>query len=90
MAIDLLIIQRSKGCQVTQYTNMIEDKNENLWLATNKGACEYNGKTFTNYTTAQGLPDNNIWEIAEDRSRNIIWFGTNMGLAALRNKQTRE
>lgn len=63
----------------------IEDKNGNLWFGTNKGASKYDGKQFTNYSTEQGMADDYIWAIAEDRKRDIIWFGTNRGLSALQN-----
>jgi uncharacterized membrane-anchored protein YhcB (DUF1043 family) len=37
---------------------ILEDKFGNIWYATyDKGIVKYDGKTFTNYTTAQGLSD---------------------------------
>ena len=66
--------------------NMIEDKNGNIWLGTNQGASKYDGKQFTNYTTEQGQADDYIWAMAEDTTKSIIWFGTNFGLAGLKEK----
>jgi ligand-binding sensor domain-containing protein len=37
-------------------------------------------QTFTNYTTVDGLPDNNVYGVAID-SHNIKWFGTQAGVA---------
>ena len=39
------------------------------------GASKYDGKSFTNYTTAQGLAANVVSSITEDKSGNL-WFGT--------------
>ena len=33
---------------------------------------------FINYTTAQGLANNVVWSITEDKSGNL-WFGTDGG-----------
>jgi signal transduction histidine kinase/ligand-binding sensor domain-containing protein len=41
--------------------------------------------TFTNYTTAQGLPDNRINAITQD-SRGFIWAGTPEGLSRFDGK----
>jgi len=35
-------------------------------------------KSFTNYTTAQGLANNTVWSIMEDKTGNL-WFGTQGG-----------
>jgi signal transduction histidine kinase len=40
---------------------------------------------FTNYTTAQGLPDNNIQSITQD-SRGFLWIGTAEGLSRFDGK----
>ncbi|MBS1921168.1 MAG: hypothetical protein JST17_13025 [Bacteroidetes bacterium] len=62
----------------------LKAENGDLWFGTNRGASKFDGKNFINYTTAEGLPDNCVWAIAEDKQRNILWFGTNKGLCALR------
>jgi len=35
-------------------------------------------KSFTNYTTSQGLANNTVWNIVEDKRGNL-WFGTDGG-----------
>jgi ligand-binding sensor domain-containing protein len=37
-----------------------QDEYGNLWLATNYGLSKFNGKTFENFTTTNGLPSNEI------------------------------
>lgn len=39
-----------------------------------------NAQSFTNYTTADGLPDNNVNGVAVD-ANNVKWFGTQSGVA---------
>ena len=65
------------------YSSMI-DRNGNLWFGTDDGLSKYNGNSFRKYTTDSGLADNTIYAIAEDSIRNIIWFGTNLGLSGLK------
>ena len=56
------------------------DSNGNLWFSTRgKGVFIYNDAGFVNLTAADGLCDNDITCIAEDRAGNI-WFGTTNGL----------
>ncbi len=55
------------------------DKTGSLWFGTNGGGVSrYDGKCFTNFTTAQGLANNVVYSITEDKTGNL-WFGTNGG-----------
>lgn len=57
-----------------------DDKN-NVWMATrNSGVCQYNtqAKTFTWLTTNEGLSNNHVHCIMQDKSGNY-WFGTSGG-----------
>ena len=57
------------------------DKNGNLWFGTGGGGVSrYDGKSFTNFSSANGLIDNVIRSIVEDRHCNI-WFGTSNGVS---------
>ena len=59
--------------------SITEDKTGNLWFGTEGGGVSrYDGKTFTNYTTTQGLASNVVLSITEDKTGNI-WFGTYVG-----------
>ncbi len=39
------------------------------------GVTKYNGETFTHFTKKEGLSNNIVWSILEDRHGNL-WFGT--------------
>lgn len=47
-------------------------------MSTNAGVSRYDGYSFTNFTTEEGLPDNVIYRLFED-SEGRIWFLTNNG-----------
>jgi len=57
------------------------DSKGNLWFGTaGGGASRYDGKSFINFNTSQGLPNLYVYCILEDRSGNV-WFGTEGGVS---------
>ncbi|MCR5253146.1 MAG: response regulator [Treponema sp.] len=67
---------------------LIEDKNNNLWIATytkNMGlVCQAPDGKITSYTTDDGLPDNHIRCINITKDNKIL-CGSNGGLAIIKN-----
>lgn len=58
----------------------IQDKAGNIWYGSNgEGVYRYEGKTFTHFTTKDGLDKNIVYSILEDKAGNI-WVGTKTGL----------
>ncbi len=58
----------------------LQDKSGNLWFGTTgDGVYRYDGQSFTNFTTKDGLSSNTVWSILEDKAGDI-WIGTNAGL----------
>lgn len=57
----------------------IQDKHGVLWFGTNEGVYCYDGKSFTQITTSDGLSHNQVSAIMEDRE-GFLWFGTADGL----------
>ena len=50
-----------------------------MWFTTNdNGVWRYDGKSFSNFTTKDGLINNSVFSVLEDRSGNL-WFGTRNG-----------
>lgn len=71
--------------------SIIEDfQDGTFWIGTGSGLNHYNKKdgTFVYYTESNGLPNEMIYEIIQDKKGNI-WFSTNRGLAYL-DKKTNE
>ena len=60
-------------------TDLIEDRNGNLWIATQRGLSCFDGSTFHNFTTKDGLPSNAIRCLFED-SQGHLWLGTDGGV----------
>ncbi len=58
----------------------LQDKAGNIWFGTTgEGVYRYDGKTFTQFTVADGLNSNTVWSMLEDKE-GYIWIGTNKGL----------
>ena len=55
--------------------NIFEDRDGNVWFATDRGAQRYDGMRWTTYTTADGLTSDRVWSIAQTRD-GAMWFGT--------------
>lgn len=60
---------------------IFQDSKGNYWFGIhNGGLCKYDGKTFEYFTTNEGLLDNQIRSIQEDKNRNIL-IATAKGLS---------
>ncbi len=58
----------------------LQDKAGNLWFGTTgDGVYKYDGKSFTQFTTSNGMNSNTVWCILEDKSGKI-WIGTDDGV----------
>ncbi|MBL7963831.1 MAG: hypothetical protein JNM31_08295 [Flavobacteriales bacterium] len=62
-----------------------EDKAGNLWFGTHAGASRWDGKTFTNFGSAQGLTGPGC-KILVDRN-GTVWAGTNDGAFRLEDER---
>jgi len=69
-----------------------QDRAGNFWFATlGDGICRYDGKTYTWFTTSNGLCDNYVWKIQEDNTlpagETGIWFQTRNGVCHYNEKK---
>jgi len=59
----------------------LQDRSGKLWFGTTgAGVYSYDGESFINYTTEDGLNSNEVWSIIEDKAGNIL-FGTSKGIS---------
>ena len=57
-----------------------EDSMSMTFPEVESGVSVYNGKTFQNFNTDDGLPSNRVWSVFEDSSGKL-WFATDAGVA---------
>jgi ligand-binding sensor domain-containing protein len=73
-------IIRTQGTQSGVVGCELLDNDGNLWFSiSGEGAYRYDGKIFTNFTTKDGLCNNNVGAIIQDKAGNIL-LGTNSGI----------
>ena len=62
-----------------------EDGNGNMWFGDrDTGAWKFDGDSFTNYTTSDGLTTNHIWQIYQSKSGKM-WFAMGDGSVCVFN-----
>ena len=61
-------------------TDLLLDRDGNLWITTQRGLSCFDGVGFRNFTTEDGLPSDRIHCVFED-SRGHLWIGTDGGVA---------
>ena len=61
-------------------TDLLLDREGNLWIATQSGLSCFDGVVFRNFTTEDGLSNNRIRCLFED-SQGHLWLGTDGGVA---------
>lgn len=71
------------------FFSVLEDRKENFWFGTSgSGVYYYDGKSFQNFTTREGLVNNSVMPIYEDKD-GIIWLGTGGGVSRYDGKSFR-
>jgi len=59
-----------------------QDSKGNYWFGSlQEGVAVYNGKTFVYFSSKEGLTDNQIHSIQEDKN-GVIWFNTQKGVSS--------
>lgn len=69
-----------------RFFSVLEDRKGNFWFSSvGSGVYYYDGESFTNYTSKDGLANNRVTEIYED-SKGNIWFSTEQGASRFDGK----
>ncbi|HOY68861.1 MAG TPA: hypothetical protein PLP29_18430 [Candidatus Ozemobacteraceae bacterium] len=56
-----------------------------VWIGTEQGAAHYDGKAWSVYTVADGLPHDVVTSVARHPTDGSLWFGTFGGVARFAN-----
>lgn len=78
----------STSLSYNKVISIYEDSKKRLWFMTmGKGFCRYNPETdnFTRYDTSNGLPNNTVYKMIEDKQGNL-WITGNYGLVCFNPK----
>lgn len=72
-----------------RFFSVLEDSKGNLWFGSiGSGVYYYDGKSFQNFTTKEGLASDSVTNIYEDKT-GTIWFGTDNGVSLYDGKSFR-
>lgn len=65
---------------------IFQDGKGNYWFGSHReGVCRFDGKSFQYFTTNEGLTDNHVYSIQEDKN-GTIWFDTQNGVSSYDGK----
>jgi ligand-binding sensor domain-containing protein/signal transduction histidine kinase len=82
---------RAEGLPSDTVFAVSDDRKGDLWFATPRGIARYDQKSYTLFSTQNGLPQNRVWwinnggECIFEDSRNNIWMATDAGLVRFDN-----
>ncbi len=62
-----------------------QDRSGFIWAVTDKGIAKFNGKEFKTFTTKNGLPTNDIWDIRLAPNNEIWYFSKSNVLGYIKN-----
>jgi diguanylate cyclase (GGDEF)-like protein len=76
------IIDRSRGMAVNATFAITEDREGAYWIGLGGAGIQrwIGRKTWSSWTTAEGIPDDVVWSALRDK-RKRLWIGTNSGVA---------
>jgi len=75
---DFIHYTSDQGLPSSEVYDVLCDQKGFVWISTDRGVSRFNGYTFENFYTSDGLTDNVIIEMFEDR-QDRIWFSANSG-----------
>ena len=74
------LLSRQPPTSLTEFVSSYEDNEGNIWLGTTRnGLFRVRKQVITAYSKADGLSENNVYPIFEDR-RGVVWIGATGGV----------
>jgi ligand-binding sensor domain-containing protein len=68
----------SEGRRYPRGAQVIEDRDGNLWIGSQRGLTRFREGRWTTFTSRDGLPDDDVTALHEDREGSL-WVGTRSG-----------
>ena len=63
----------TKGLSTNRFTSLYEDKDGTLWVGTGDGGLTlYRNGAFTSYTTAEGMPNGQVFDFVPDLNGELL------------------
>jgi diguanylate cyclase (GGDEF)-like protein len=78
----LRVYSMDDGLKFSQVFSVFQDSRGFIWAGTSYGAGRYDGRTFANLTSADGLPHDSVRSFAEDDA-GLVWIMTQEGPATV-------
>lgn len=72
----------ANGLPANRIISLMQDRESNIWIATNAGLCKLSTRRIVNYTLSGRLAHSYVSAIAQDGGGSL-WFGTPYGLSML-------
>ena len=80
---DFTWMGRKEGLPGYSILSMDFDEHGGMWIGTLAGVSYYDGKTFRNYSTADGLVSNLVWCIHYSKKYKTLFLGNDFGVQAM-------
>lgn len=71
----------------TTFYSFQRDKADNIWIGTSAGVLKYDGHQYVLLTKTNGLVDNNIWKVLQDREGNLWFASKSIGVSKLNSER---
>lgn len=71
------------GHDVSTATSLVSDARSRIWIGTMRGLYVSDGNTMRSLNSRTGLPSDEVFSLAYDRSENILYVGTSNGISFL-------
>lgn len=69
----------------SQCNSIFLDSRDYFWICTDAGLAKFNGRNYKTFTIAEGLTDNTIFKVSEDKRGRLFYASSNSRLGYLKN-----